>query len=261
MINVCSPQEFINFQKESTYPHTFNFFEGTDCLDSKQCYESILSNAAPDWHYRLNPITYTVNSQRYRCDDFSKIDWNNSIVIFGCSFVFGVGVDDADTLSNKLSNQLGLNVINLGVNGASQHFNLYNMILLKNHNITPKAFIHVWPESRRTLEIDSNDTVATGGPWNNYRLPKEVPYEKVFYSHRTHIHAFSFNIMNANLLANSTPIIHASFHVDNVKLQPKELGVTLLPTVDKARDNRHPGIASYESAADILNRKITRLLK
>jgi hypothetical protein len=62
--------------------------------DRKQTYiKNIISDA--DFRARLmhRKVTYTTNSDHYRCPEWDQIDWNSSILILGCSVVFGVGVD------------------------------------------------------------------------------------------------------------------------------------------------------------------------
>jgi len=259
MLNTCSPQRFIDLNSESTYPYSFNFFEGRNCLDSMESYNENIKIKPSNWHYSSNPVTYTVNSQRYRCNSFDKIEWSNSIVILGCSHVFGVGVDDADTVSSQLQNLCGFNVVNLGVNGASQHFNIYNMVLLKNHGINPKAYIHVWPDSRRTLIIDSVDNIKTGGPWNNFGLPEEYSYTKLFYDQKTHINFFAFNMMISNLLAGNVPIVHATLSLNDMKTQSKDSGLQFFPILDHARDDKHPGPRSHKIMAEAINQRLKAL--
>lgn len=64
-------------------------------------------------------VTYTINSWGYRCAEFDTVDWKQCIAVIGCSFVFGTGLREEDTLPCVLSRELGLPVINLGVQGAS----------------------------------------------------------------------------------------------------------------------------------------------
>lgn len=71
-----------------------------------------------------NHCHYTVNSQGYRCPEFDAIDWENSIIFFGCSHVFGIGLLDHETVANQLSLILNCPVINLGTP------NLYKYLLL-----------------------------------------------------------------------------------------------------------------------------------
>jgi hypothetical protein len=112
--------------------------------DSKQKYFENLKTQPEDWYYRNNSVTYTLNSFGYRTKQFDEIDWENSIVMFGCSFVSGVGVDDKHTIGSFLENELGIEVINMGVAGSSIQFHIYNSILLSSNYPTPKAVIYSW---------------------------------------------------------------------------------------------------------------------
>jgi len=62
--------------------------------DTEELFNHNLKIMPQDWFYRTNPVNYTVNSQGYRTEEFEKIDWAQSVVIFGCSTVFGTGVSD-----------------------------------------------------------------------------------------------------------------------------------------------------------------------
>ena len=71
--------------------------------DDHATFERNLQLQPPDWQWRTKKIKYSVNSTGYRCPEWDQIDWSESILIFGCSQVFGIGVDDADTISDNLS--------------------------------------------------------------------------------------------------------------------------------------------------------------
>ena len=99
-------------------------------LDNQQIYEKNCLSQPVDWHYHKNVINYTLNSHRYRTAEFNQIDWKNSIVIFGCSHTFGIGIDDDDTISSNLSKITNVPVINMGIGGTSIAFSFYNNLIL-----------------------------------------------------------------------------------------------------------------------------------
>ena len=70
--------------------------------DSKELFEQHLKSQPDDWVYRYKTVNYTLNTHRYRAPEFDTIDWSKSVVIFGCSNVFGTSLDDNDTISRKL---------------------------------------------------------------------------------------------------------------------------------------------------------------
>lgn len=86
--------------------------------DTKKLYESNLKKQPKNWYYRNNNVRYTINSNGYRTYEFKDINWKNSVIIFGCSQVFGIGLDDEYTISNQLSKLIKCPVINMGMGGV-----------------------------------------------------------------------------------------------------------------------------------------------
>jgi len=119
--------------------------------DTEQRYHSNLTTQPQDWLYRTHTVKYTVNSQGYRCPEFSTIDWSQSLVVFGCSMVFGIGVTDQDTMPAQLSRITGLPVINMGQAASSIEFSLHNSAILHQHCARPRAVIQLWTDPDRTI--------------------------------------------------------------------------------------------------------------
>lgn len=122
-------------------------------IDSKELLEKNLKEQPLDWYWRNRPIWYDVNSQGYRCQEFDNIDWNNSTLIIGDSYVFGLGLDVASTTADILSKQTDSTVINLGQPGASPMFSWANSCILKDNNIAPKCVIYLWSWPDRITEF------------------------------------------------------------------------------------------------------------
>lgn len=139
-----------------------DLFAGTD---TKQLYNENLKTQPNDWYYRNNKVTYTLNSQGYRTQEFKNIDWKNSIVVFGCSNVFGVGVDDKDTMPFQLSKITGMPVVNLGMGGSSMLYALHNSSILRDGYPAPKAVVHMWTGIDRTVYYHKR-SLKFFGNWN-----------------------------------------------------------------------------------------------
>lgn len=263
-----SIRQLIDFSLRSDQIRVDNFhplysiFSGTD---TEFNFEINLTNQPSDWLYRTKPVRYTLNSQYYRCEPFENIDWYNSIVIFGCSNVFGVGVDDADTISSRLKEITGTNVVNLGVGGSGQQISLYNTVILKNNNIKPKAIIHVWTDSMRPFSADKDYNIHYNGPWNNFGFPKDTPasiLNEIFVESKSHAVSAMFNRMTVNSLYPDIPIIHATHFKqmwDEQNFKYSNLPMLFLPLKDSARDCQHPGIESNKLAAKLLHEELIKL--
>jgi hypothetical protein len=133
--------------------------------DSEEFFKQNLETMPDDWWYRHKKIKYEVNKSGYRTAEFDKIDWKNSVVLFGCSNVFGIGVAEDETISYYLENLLGRPVINLGSPGASNDLILYlNLLFFKNFGV-PYAVGIMWSCTDRFRYFTENFYVDCGS-WN-----------------------------------------------------------------------------------------------
>jgi hypothetical protein len=145
--------------------------------DTEYRYQANLKRMAPDWYYRDKAVSYTFNSTGYRAPEFDSVDWPNSWVIMGCSYVLGVGVAYEDTLGEQLSSMLEAPVINLGIGGGNISLMQYNTALMVERGIRPKGVIIVVPEMTR-MTYWRPQTWSTLLP---SMLPKLSDSERSFY--------------------------------------------------------------------------------
>jgi hypothetical protein len=100
-------------------------------------------------------ITYSLNSQGYRETEWKNIDWSNSILCFGCSHTFGVGVSENETIPRKLFKKTNINCVNLGIPGGNNAFTMFNSAKLINHGIRPLGIIFQRTYAARWFDIES----------------------------------------------------------------------------------------------------------
>ena len=202
--------------------------------DNEKLYNENLLTQPADWFYRGNPIEYKRNQYGYRTVDFDKIDWSNSIVVFGCSHVFGVGLHEEDTLSGCLSSLTNIPVINMGVISSSIEYSSYNSIILNEHYPTPKAVIQVYSSIDRTTYYYKNN-VEHHAVWNM----KPGNYMDLYSADATHgrVHALLSQMVNKQLWTDKTKYYETSFFSD--KFNTLNLNKVLFK--DVARDLKHPG--------------------
>ena len=141
-------------------------YDWFNILDDKTQYEINLKKQPDDWIWRHQKVTYTTNSQHYRCQEWNNIDWENSTIVFGCSNVFGLGLDDSQTITANLSKKLKTNVINLGIPGASVMFQWINTTKLISQGCRPARAIYIWPHHFRVADILSETKHKLCGTWN-----------------------------------------------------------------------------------------------
>lgn len=127
------------------FPGTYNYFSGHTKKISK--------------NYKQDKITYTFNSQGYRCDEFENIKWNESILALGCSYTQGVGLDDKECWTYQLQEKLTMPVVNLAQHGTSIFYHLYNLEIL--HELNPKFVIVQIPDVHRFTVFPANIKKST----------------------------------------------------------------------------------------------------
>ena len=232
----------INTFLTKDFPHVGNKFSGQDKLE---LYNKNLLSQPVDWYYRNNDITYTVNSQGYRCTEFNEIDWANSIVILGCSCVYGVGIDDSHTISKELSKLTNCPVINLGAGGTSIQYSLYNSIILRELYPKPKAVIQLWTSINRYTIFDNDNKTMNQGSWN-YTID-----DKYNTDNNLSMHGY-LNILTSKHVWGDTKYYSASYFPETRDL----IKCDFLKVIDHARDLLHPGIETNKQSARQIYEKL-----
>jgi hypothetical protein len=259
-------QNYLIFKSLVTHIKQNNFLPVTSVVkrelwsgtDQESLFKKNLKTQPVDWYYRNNPVHYTVNSNGYRTKEFKDIDWSGSIVLFGCSNVFGVGLDDNDTLASQLERITGIPVINMGQGGTSVNYNLHNSVILANGYPTPRAVVQVWPGYDRCV-FYWDKSVESFGSWtfkkNNYMdlwtrsdanpkinaLMAQLIFRQM-WKDRASIYECSFNVASAKLFECT------SYHNVN-KIFSRDYK-------DYARDLIHPGIETVKGAAEDIASKL-----
>ena len=153
-------------------PGTYKFWGN----DTKELYEDNLATQDTNWTYRTKDVEYKLNNEGYRCPEFDTIDWQNSVVILGCSQVFGTGLAEEETIAVQLQELINCPVINLGRPGSSIDYSLANNIQLRTDVATPKAVINHWTELMREtyFGVEKIATVTPGLPMHETYYKKHI---------------------------------------------------------------------------------------
>jgi len=223
-----------------------NNFTGSD---SESLFKKNLKKLPNDWYYRHNKVTYTVNKHHYRCKEFEDIDWAESVVIFGCSYVFGIGIDDEHTISNQLEKIIGRPVINLGAGGSSTIFSLHNSIILRNGYPTPKGIVHLWTDSSRCTFYES-DNIKNLGSWNMTKGNLFDSWTADYSNPKTHL-VFTA-ILARQIWDNKTKYYEASFFLETAAY----IECDLIKIIDTGRDLMHQGKNTNKNIAELIARKL-----
>lgn len=229
-------------------PHESKKWSGTD---SQSLYLKNLKTQPKEWHYRDKVVQYNLNSNNYRTAEFETIDWANSIVLFGCSHVFGVGVAEDETISHHLSKIMNRPVINLGVGSSSMTFAFHNSVILSEGFPTPWAVVHIWSEISRCVCYAAQGPVHHGS-WNldNEEYMKQWAY----HDYNPTTHGMMISLASKSIWANRTAYVEASYFNETAKA----VNCTELELIDYARDLCHPGPKTHELTAKILSEKLLK---
>ena len=215
------------------------------------------------------PVSYKINSNGYRADEWSSIDWNNSIVVIGCSIVFGQGLPVDRTLTSLLSTSLKRPCINLGVCGSSNALMFHNSLSLIDNNIKPYAVIFLFSNASRFTYFKHN-TVTHFGPWSfeTERLKQLSLQENPNYS-KEELNFYSTYILNNNsdihgsMIAIGAEALWKSQGIKSLAYETTEEPImekrfkSLPKIVDRARDGLHPGIETNKLWAEVIKNDLT----
>ena len=213
-------------------PGNFDW-EGTDDKKQYKISKKIHGNIPPV----SNNVTYTLNRYGYRCPEFNKIDWTNSIVTLGCSHTLGIGINNDETYSNLLQESLNIPVINLGQGGTDLWYQIYNAIEVMKLNV--RGVILQVPSKERLTIFKGNNKSLSMGPWNIVRYKQMVD----LWGNNKNLqqwHLFGYDYIKKIL---GDKLLY-SFSITD-----PDLPIEHIRGVDKARDLGHYGIKTNQLIA------------
>ena len=186
-----------------------------------------------------------INSMGYRAPEFDTVSWKDSIVIFGCSNVFGIGLSKDDTIGAQLERLVGIPVINLGVPSGSIKICMLNQLALHEIEERPRAVVNCWTSSYRTVLWDDNSNWPNHiGHWildertsgHGMLETNNTLWSKIMSDRNRQIEAI-YNKRLADVLWKKTKHAEITFFPDIQKL----FGIPCVTLDDHGTDNAHPG--------------------
>jgi hypothetical protein len=163
-VNNLYPDHLLLYPKKYAPKHTLTV--NWEISDTEQAFEKNCKKQPEDWYYRTHPVTYRYNTNKYRCPEWADVNWQDTWAVFGCSCVEGVGLDESDTLTARISEILGDPVVNLGVSGSGPDATLFNSLRLIDQGIRPKGVILINSDfSLPRLTLFTPDTAMPMGHW------------------------------------------------------------------------------------------------
>lgn len=190
---------------------------------------------------------YTLNSDNYRAPEFSTVDWNNSIVLFGCSCTFGIGLNDDQTIAYQLEKLCGVPVINMGCGASSITFSLYNQTSMLEQGYRPKAVVNLWTVADR-LTFFNNEGPLSVGQWS----VKQSGQRLLFLSWNSDTVNSDAHAVLAQRIAQLMWKDTAYFEATFFSTVANAMSIPFLPKIDSAKDLVHPGPESAKAAAQLI---------
>lgn len=228
-------------------------FAGTD---TAELFIENLKIMPEEWHYRLKTITYSRNKFGYRGPEFEGVNWNNSIIVLGCSNVFGIGVAEDETLPYFIQNNTGITTVNMGIAASSIYHSYYNIMSIIEAGNTPIAIVHVYSALDRLLYFYPKSHVSIGH-WVTANEDKNDHNYKLYTSWNLHesntLSQAKLIQRTLRLLCKYVNYIECSYFKTSAEL----LNIKLLDSIDFARDLVHPGRLSNKNAADIITAELS----
>jgi hypothetical protein len=231
-------------------------------MDSEDAFKKSLEEQPDDWEYRNKEVYYDINTQGFRTYDLDTVDWDNSIVLFGCSQVFGVGLAEEDTLAKQIEELVDVPVINLAVGGGSNDITTANMSLLAMMGARPRAVVNFWTSPFRFSFFQGQDReTITIGPWVKagwaYAEEGQIDFAEAYYGYVNNCHFYeklNLQRIQQNLAWRGVPtqVIDASFFKDVAKF----LELDYIERTDFARDLGHNGKDTTKRAAEYVVGKL-----
>jgi hypothetical protein len=221
--------------------------------EEKDEYESNKTRLGKDWHYFSKEIQYNLNNDFYRTAEWNQINWKESIVVFGCSHVFGEGLAEDETLVHQLSLLTDRPVINLGQSGTSTVFSWHNSLKLFEKFGKPYAVVQLWTDHSRFLYYDYDEIKRvgfwSGGRWDNFNTDMKTLY-RIWNKNDLHSQMFFKNEALAckTFWSSCTRYYEASFFKDTAEL----INAVYIDKLDDARDLIHSGVLTHASAARVI---------
>lgn len=226
-----------------------------------------LKTQPEDWIYRTQEVYYNLNNNGYRAQPWEKIDWENSVVVLGCSCVFGTGLSEFETFCSALSNAYGGRpFINLGYPGGSNEHILYNLTMLFKYFPNPRGIIISYTTTDRALYWEPMRAYGIG-PWDIAEFPlketiihgenKTQQYLANFLSKPNELgrsYATAATIQQMCHLG-GVPNYHFSWFQNSAHAARVDYIPTLGQKADRARDLLHPGPNVMRETASYIKKK------
>jgi len=210
-------------------------WESQDSTEGMTRYKAMFSEVVQDktgWP----EVTYDINSHGFRCPQFQTIDYTKQqILVVGCSFSFGIGLNQNHLWHDYLNNGFpDAQIWNLGTPGYSND-SITRLVYRAAPVIRPSIIIIQWSHLNRREYITKTNKIQHILPIHpRFHTDASEAYKGFFGMHNKFNDQYCFdkNLAFMSMMAKAHNIIFLWDTINN------------FPMIDYARDDEHPGIES-----------------
>lgn len=205
-----------------------------------------------EWVDKVNAIiNYKAGIQIRKWKDHGiSVDPNNAVWFFGCSHVFGTGLDHHETAPYQLSRLLVYTVVNYGRPGIGP-LTIKTQIekLLKNY--TPKAIVVAWPSFDRwqTGSILWIPHCLTGVEMHNDNFGCKKLWPEQWKQYKELVITGELRKLNLEAVHDTHKLVSGIPYVE-FSYTEQEFTTPIYPFKDLARDTMHPGPVTQQIIAE-----------
>jgi hypothetical protein len=183
-------------------------------------------------------------------------DPENAIWFFGCSHVFGTGIEHSRTAPYQLGRLLEHTVVNYGRPGIGPE-TIKNQIDVLLKTYTPRAIIIAWPSFDRwqTRSVLWIPHCLTGKMMHNNNFGCEKLWPKEWQQYKDLVMSGELRRLNLEAVDTTRRLVKGIPYVEFSYTEP-EFARPAYPFYDLARDNMHPGPVTQQIIAEWVRKQL-----
>lgn len=232
--------ESVDFDRitATTQSHAFNTCLPYNLNDNPERNRREWASLGRTWYDPGIPISYGINSHGYRTSELATIAWDDAVVCFGDSLMFGTGVAECHTIPSLLGETLGMGYVNLGECNASNLLMAENSVALRGMGIKPRAVVVLLTNIARTTWTTPEGRINLNA-WNMQTDDQRKYFMRWVFDEDRVKHQTMHAIETMRVVWRDVPLAFLCWSQDTASAFDLERISWSMD--DLARDARHPG--------------------